>query len=74
MLHIFSLPSKIQLSQLSYIKASPLIQTVTASPKGDLNTGVLLYLGDRVTKDGLQSVPEKVKTISEMPQPTNVTT
>ena len=39
----FLLPSKIQLSQLSYIKASPLMQPVTASPKGDLNTGVLLY-------------------------------
>ena len=27
----------------SYIKASPLMQPVAASPKGDLNTGVLLY-------------------------------
>ena len=28
----------------SCIKASPLMQPVAASPKGDLNTGVLLYL------------------------------
>ena len=28
----------------SCIKASPLMQPVAASPKGDLNTGVLLYI------------------------------
>ena len=28
----------------SCIKASPLMQPVAASPKGDLNTGVLLYM------------------------------
>ena len=28
----------------SCIKASPLMQAVAASPKGDLNTGVLLYI------------------------------
>ena len=40
----FSLPSKSELSHLSYIKASPPMQPVTASPKGDLSTGVLLYM------------------------------
>ena len=28
----------------SCIKASPLMQPVAATPKGDLNTGVLLYI------------------------------
>ena len=39
----------------SCIKASPLMQPVAASPKGDLNTGVLLYSGFVVLLAGYSS-------------------